>query len=44
MGQDKGTLIKQRQGAHMKAKASERFILYIPSASNVQPPPSFTER
>ena len=39
MGQDKGSLIKQKQRLCVEAKENKRFILYFPSAGDVQPLP-----
>lgn len=36
MGQDKGSLMKQKQMPCMEAKENKRFVLYFPSLSNVQ--------
>lgn len=37
VGQDGGSLIKQKHRLHTEAKEDKRFIFYFPSASNVQP-------
>jgi len=39
VGQDKGSLIKQKQWPCMEAKENEIFILYFPSAGDIQPLP-----
>jgi len=39
VGKDKGSLIKQEQRLTVEAKENERFVLYFPSADNVQPLP-----
>jgi len=37
MGQDKGSLIKQKQRLSAEAKENKKFVLYFPSAGTVQP-------
>lgn len=39
MGQDTGSLIKQKQRLHVEVKANKRIILYFSSAGDVQPLP-----
>ena len=37
VGQDKDSLIKQKQRLRVEEKENKRFILYFPSAGDVQP-------